>query len=103
MGGKEWSRTNSADEPCGKVNFFCRCAPSCGIANRSRAKPAQTRRRRTAGWRPPMGAVRQRDGGFAMSRVLEEVLAANAKYAAEFGDKGNLPMPPGRRFAILTC
>ena len=38
-----------------------------------------------------------------MSRVLEEVLAANAKYAAEFGDKGNLPMPPGRRFAILTC
>ena len=34
--------------------------------------------------------------------VLPEVLAANASYAAGF-DKGALPMPPGRRFAILTC
>lgn len=34
--------------------------------------------------------------------VLPEVLAANATYAAGF-DKGELPMPPGRRFAILTC
>ena len=24
-------------------------------------------------------------------------------YAGSFGDKGNLPMPPGRRFAVLTC
>ncbi|MDQ6653434.1 MAG: carbonic anhydrase [Acidobacteriota bacterium] len=38
-----------------------------------------------------------------MSEILEEVLAANAKYAENFGDKSNLPMPPGRRFAILTC
>ncbi|MBU0654017.1 MAG: carbonic anhydrase [Gammaproteobacteria bacterium] len=38
-----------------------------------------------------------------MSKVLEEVLAANAGYVAGFGDKGNLPMPPGRHFAILTC
>ena len=38
-----------------------------------------------------------------MSTVRDEVLAANAAYAAEFGDKGKLPMPPGRRFAILTC
>jgi carbonic anhydrase len=38
-----------------------------------------------------------------MSKVLDEVLAANANYAANFGDKGNLPMPPGRHFAILTC
>jgi carbonic anhydrase len=34
--------------------------------------------------------------------VLPEVLASNANYAAAF-DKGGLPMPPGRRFAILTC
>lgn len=34
--------------------------------------------------------------------VLSEVLAANATYSAGF-DKGELPMPPGRRFAILTC
>jgi len=34
--------------------------------------------------------------------VLPEILAANASYAAGF-DKGELPMPPGRRFAILTC
>jgi carbonic anhydrase len=38
-----------------------------------------------------------------MSQIVDEVLAANAEYAANFGDKGMLPMPPGRRFAILTC
>jgi len=38
-----------------------------------------------------------------MSKVLDEVLAANGAYAANFGDKGSLPMPPGRRFAVLTC
>lgn len=38
-----------------------------------------------------------------MSNVLKEVLAANEKYAADFGDKGNLPIPPGRHFAIVTC
>jgi carbonic anhydrase len=35
--------------------------------------------------------------------VLNEVLAANARYAAEFGDRGSLALPPARRFAILTC
>src|ERR1700712_4188024 len=35
--------------------------------------------------------------------VLPEVLAANATYAAEFGKKSELALPPGRRFAILTC
>lgn len=38
-----------------------------------------------------------------MSKILDEVLTANANYAANFGDKGNLPLPPGRHFAILTC
>lgn len=38
-----------------------------------------------------------------MSKIHEEVLAANAAYVAEFGAKGDLPMPPGRHFAILTC
>jgi carbonic anhydrase len=38
-----------------------------------------------------------------MSTIVEEVLSANAAYAAAFGDKAKLPMPPGRRFAILTC
>ena len=38
-----------------------------------------------------------------MSKILEEVLNANARYAEGFGDKSTLPMPPGRRFAILTC
>src|SRR4051794_30060833 len=35
--------------------------------------------------------------------VLDEVLAANAAYASDFGDKGELAMPPARGFAILTC
>lgn len=38
-----------------------------------------------------------------MSQILEEVLSANAEYAAGFGDKTDLAMPPGRGFAILTC
>jgi carbonic anhydrase len=38
-----------------------------------------------------------------MSNVLQEVLAANQKYAANFGDKANLAMPPARHFALLTC
>jgi carbonic anhydrase len=38
-----------------------------------------------------------------MSTVLDEVLYANQHYAAQFGDKGNLALPPARRFAILTC
>jgi len=38
-----------------------------------------------------------------MSTIRDEVLAANRAYAAQFGEKGKLPMPPGRRFAILTC
>lgn len=37
-----------------------------------------------------------------MSSVKEAVLNANTAYAASF-DKGDLPMPPGRHFAILTC
>jgi carbonic anhydrase len=35
--------------------------------------------------------------------VLKEVIIANEQYAANFGDKGNLPLLPGRHFAILTC
>lgn len=37
-----------------------------------------------------------------MSKILNEVLLANRGYVAGF-DKADLPMPPGRRFAILTC
>ena len=38
-----------------------------------------------------------------MSKILNEVLAANREYVNGFGDKGDLPLPPGRHFAILTC
>ncbi len=38
-----------------------------------------------------------------MSKVLNEVLASNARYAEDFGDRSELPIPPARRFAILTC
>jgi carbonic anhydrase len=38
-----------------------------------------------------------------MAKVVDEVLKANKRYAAKFGDKGQLPLPPARRFAILTC
>lgn len=35
--------------------------------------------------------------------VLPEVLAANESYAASFGDKSELALPPARQFAVLTC
>lgn len=37
------------------------------------------------------------------SPLVQEVLTANEQYVENFGDKGNLPLPPGRHFAILTC
>ena len=38
-----------------------------------------------------------------MSKVVEEVLAANRRYAGDFGSEGRLALPPARGFAILTC
>ena len=38
-----------------------------------------------------------------MSKILDEVLNANQAYARDFGNKGDLAMPPARGFAILTC
>jgi len=38
-----------------------------------------------------------------MSQILSEVLEANRKYSANFGEKGKLALPPARGFAILTC
>lgn len=38
-----------------------------------------------------------------MSKILKEVLSANGSYAGSFGAKGDLALPPARKFAILTC
>ena len=38
-----------------------------------------------------------------MSKILDEVLRANDRYADDFGAKGQLALPPARGFAILTC
>ncbi len=38
-----------------------------------------------------------------MNDVKNEILTANADYVATFGEKANLPMPPGRHFLVLTC
>jgi carbonic anhydrase len=35
--------------------------------------------------------------------TYDEVLEANEQYAAAFGQKGDLALPPARHFAILTC
>jgi carbonic anhydrase len=37
------------------------------------------------------------------SKIVSEITAANARYVSEFGDKGDLALPPARHFAILTC
>lgn len=38
-----------------------------------------------------------------MTKIYDEILNANQQYVEMFGDKADLPMPPGRHFAILTC
>ena len=38
-----------------------------------------------------------------MSSVLKEVLSANEKYSADFGERAKLTIPPARHFTILTC
>ncbi len=38
-----------------------------------------------------------------MSSLLENIRGANDAYSKEFGEKGKLPMPPGKGVAILTC
>jgi carbonic anhydrase len=38
-----------------------------------------------------------------MSKVRDEILSANEAYAATFGDKATLALPPARAVAILTC
>jgi carbonic anhydrase len=35
--------------------------------------------------------------------IIDEIVSANGEYAKSFGEKGALPLPPGRKFAILTC
>lgn len=37
-----------------------------------------------------------------MTQIFQEVLSANQNYVSRF-DKGHLPLPPARQFAILTC
>lgn len=37
------------------------------------------------------------------SQIVNEVVSANNAYAADFGKKSELALPPARGFAILTC
>src|SRR6202042_710792 len=39
----------------------------------------------------------------SMSKIVDEVVAANQSYAGSFGAKAELALPPARQFAILTC
>lgn len=38
-----------------------------------------------------------------MSQLRNEILGANERYAATFGEKSKLALPPARQFAVLTC
>jgi carbonic anhydrase len=38
-----------------------------------------------------------------VSKIRDEILAANRHYTDSFGKKGQLALPPARGFAILTC
>jgi carbonic anhydrase len=43
------------------------------------------------------------EAGRKVMSIKSEVAAANAAYAADFGDKSGLALPPARGFLILTC
>ncbi|TMQ05163.1 MAG: carbonic anhydrase [Deltaproteobacteria bacterium] len=38
-----------------------------------------------------------------MTKIRDEILTANRRYADSFGDKAKLALPPARGFALLTC
>ena len=38
-----------------------------------------------------------------MSLAVQAVIKANQEYVKNFGNKGELPIPPARHFAIVTC
>jgi carbonic anhydrase len=38
-----------------------------------------------------------------VSKIRDEILEANRRYAESFGNRGELALPPARGFAILTC
>jgi carbonic anhydrase len=38
-----------------------------------------------------------------VSKIVDQVIAANKKYSSDFGAKKDLALPPSRGFAILTC
>jgi len=38
-----------------------------------------------------------------MSKIVDEIVAANGSYVSSFGAKAELALPPARKFAILTC
>jgi carbonic anhydrase len=38
-----------------------------------------------------------------LSKILTDVLEANRNYAASFGERSKLALPPAKGFAILTC
>ena len=38
-----------------------------------------------------------------MTQNIEKIKVANSKYAEEFGEKADLPLPPAKRLAVLTC
>jgi len=37
------------------------------------------------------------------SPTVQSVEQANSSYASDFGDKSRLPLPPARKFTVLTC
>jgi carbonic anhydrase len=51
----------------------------------------------------PGKGSQQRKWEKTMSKTIETIHKANQWHAANFGEKGKLPMPPARRLAILTC
>jgi carbonic anhydrase len=55
------------------------------------------------GARPRVATLLALDLEEVFVSVLDEVLRANDAYAAGFGAKSGLALPPARRFAILTC
>src|SRR2546423_9691221 len=108
-------RSSSATEGCGRSPGALARGGGCGSGTGRRwlkaarlaadgtcRKPKSDGGRSNADLRPAKSGIRwgtRRGGGMS---TTDELLRNNEAYAAEF-DAGALPMPPGKKLAVLSC
>ena len=75
---------------------------AASLAPPGRRRPGHRSDRRLPGLAPAHRSPRSVNRGGTDMAVTDELLGHNDAYASDF-DKGDLPMPPGKRVAVLAC